>query len=342
MGVHLVNLLSEQSYIHITVTSRSKRISAKENVSYVQGNGHDMTFISALLTEKFDVIVDFMNYSTNEFKERYQSLLASCEQYIYLSSSRVYANSDHPITENSPRLLDTMEDTEYLSSDEYSLAKARQENLLLDSAHTNWTIIRPYITYSENRLQLGVFEKESWLYRAIHGRTIVFSKDIASKMTTLSYGFDVARGIVAIIGRKDALGQIFHITSTESIQWQTVLEIYSDVLEQRIGKRPKVLITEESPNLQSSQGKYQVKYDRLFNRVFDSKKINQFVDTCEFIKPHQGLRVCLERFMDHPHFSRIDYGTEAKNDKLAGEYTPLNEIDSLKHKIKYILYRYIL
>ena len=40
--------------------------------------------------------------------------------------------------------------------------------------------------------QLGVLEKELWLYRALNGRTIVFSKDIAEKSTTLTYGYDVA------------------------------------------------------------------------------------------------------------------------------------------------------
>lgn len=56
--------------------------------------------------------------------------------------------------------------TKILSIDEYAITKAHQENLLINSKNKNWTIIRPYITYSEQRLQLGTFEKEDWLYRA--------------------------------------------------------------------------------------------------------------------------------------------------------------------------------
>ena len=41
-----------------------------------------------------------------------------------------------------------------------ALQKAREENLLLKSDSRNWTIIRPYITYYDERLQLGVFEKK--------------------------------------------------------------------------------------------------------------------------------------------------------------------------------------
>ena len=49
------------------------------------------------------------------------------------------------------------------------------------------------LPYYNNRLQLGIFEKEIWLQRALDGKKIVFSRNIASKYTTLTYGYDVAR-----------------------------------------------------------------------------------------------------------------------------------------------------
>ena len=341
MGVHLMGLLSQHPNMQIIVSSRSKR-EGRGNVYYVQGNGHDMAFVTSLLEERFDVIVDFMNYHTEEFRERYQKLLAACGQYVYLSSSRVYADSNIPITEDSPRLLDAMVDAEYITTDEYALAKARQENLLQDSGKKNWTIIRPYITYSESRLQLGVLEKESWLYRALHGRTIVFSKDIAEHLTTSTYGLDVARGMYALIGREEAKGEVFHITASHPIRWSEVQDIYLEVLERKTGRRPSVLMTEASLNLQYTWGKYQVKYDRLFNRTFDNSKINRFVDTLTFVKPQDGLRACLEQFIKYPMFRDINCGIEAKTDRFTGERTSLQEIDTLKHKVKYVLYRYII
>jgi uncharacterized protein YbjT (DUF2867 family) len=123
------------------------------------------------------------------------------------------------ISEDSPRLLYTSKDKEYLATDEYALAKARQEDLLRNSGQRNWTIIRPYITYGEKRLQLGAMEKEAWLYRALKGRTIVFSSDIAKRFTTLTYGLNVAEGIQAIIGATSALGRAFHITCETSLTW---------------------------------------------------------------------------------------------------------------------------
>lgn len=341
MGLHLVDLLSKNSDNQLTVSSRRKQI-GKDNLTYVQGNAHEMTFLSQILKERYDVIVDFMNYHTDEFKERYQLLLSSCDQYIYLSSSRVYANSDTPITEDSPRLLDVVQDHEYLSMDEYALAKARQENLLRDSGYKNWTIIRPYITYSENRLQLGVLEKEQWLYRALHGRSIVFSEDIASHETTLTYGLDVARGMVALIGREEAKGEAFHITCPYSIYWNDVLSLYQKILEKKLVDAPRIFMTEKALNLNYSWGKYQVKYDRLFNRSFDNTKINRFIDVHTFVKPQEGLVFCLEYLCDHPSFRAINWKIEGKYDRLVHESVSLRKIQGKKNILKYFLFRYII
>lgn len=341
MGVHLVDLLSQDSGNRITVTSRSRR-EGKGNISYVQGNSHDMVFLNTLLKDKYDVVVDFMNYRTEEFRERYQLLLDACGQYVYLSSSRVYADSDAPITEDSPRLLDVTNDAEYLSTDEYALAKARQEDLLRKSRYKNWTIIRPYITYSENRLQLGVQEIGNWLYRALHNRSIVFSKDIAQQQTTLTYGLDVARGITAVVNKEKAKGEIFHITAPESIQWVDVLNIYLDVIEERTGKRPNVITTEHSYKLKFAARQYQVKYDRLYSRRFNNSKIGSFIDINTFQSPHKGLSYCLKKFLTNPAFRAIDFGDEAIFDRITGERTPWKEISSLKQIFKYNLYRHII
>ena len=54
-------------------------------------------------------------------------------------------------------------------------------------------------------MQLGVLEKEGVFYRALHGRSIVFSRDIADKITTMTWGHDVAEGIAAIVNQAEAL-----------------------------------------------------------------------------------------------------------------------------------------
>lgn len=340
MGTHLVEMLSK-SGISTVVTTRKNR-PPRNNIKYLQGDAHEISFLHTVLEEHWDAIIDFMVYRTEEFKERIELLLGATSQYIFLSSARVYADSESPITEESPRLLDVSKDQEFLSTDEYSLTKARQENMLRDSEYKNWTIIRPYITYSEIRLQLGVLEKEHWLYRALHGRTIVFSNDISSKFTTLTYGLDVAKGIFKIVGDAKAFGQVFHITTKDSYRWENIFSIYLDILEKRLEHRPKIMMLDTDLNLENRYLKYQVIYDRCFNRQFDNTKIEQFIDTDSFMKMESGLKKCMEIFLDNPQFDCINWRAEALKDRKTGERTPLSEISSIKQKIVYILYRYII
>jgi len=339
MGTHFVQLLSNNGN-ETFVTSRTMRESVC-GINYIQGNAHDLDFLQTVLHEQWDVIVDFMIYSTATFKERVNLLLEATTQYVFLSSARVYADLDQPITENSPRLLDISQDKEFLSTDEYSLTKARQEDLLRNSGCKNWTIIRPYITYSENRLQLGVLEKEEWLYRALHGRTIVFSSDIFSRITTLTYGMDVSKGIMAVIGNSNTLGDTFHITTEEFVSWKGLLTIYLEVLEKHLGHKPKVLLLNLKQFNKYYPAKYQIKYDRLFNRQFDNSKISQYINKNSFTPIEKGLKSCLEKFLKDPKFEYTNWKREALKDRLSKEYTPLKEILSVKQKIKYLIFRYL-
>lgn len=338
MGTSLVDILGKTSN-DIYVTSRSEHISKNKNIHYLKGNSHHDDFIDRLLKENYDAIVDFMVYNTDEFMGRVDRLLSATNQYVFLSSARVYANSKNKITEKSARLLDTIKDEEYLKTDEYALTKARQENILTNSGKKNWTIIRPYITYSNERLQLGVYEKEAWLYRALKGKPVVFSKDIASKYTTLTYGKDVSVEIANLLGKLEALGECFHITTQESKKWGDILNIYLDVIEEQTGKRSKVVMIDNA-----IQNTYQVKYDRLFNRVFSNEKtVNATHSNFRYTNIELGLKRCLTEFIEEKHeFKNINWKIEAKNDKMAKYKTPLNEITGGKKKVEYVIYRYFI
>ena len=339
MGVDLVKILGERGE-NVTVTSRSERKSEFNNVKYVRGDAHDNAFLISLLAEKYDAIVDFMVYNTEEFKEKQDLLLGATDQYIFLSSSRVYADSDTPITEDSQRLLDVTTDSEYLKTDEYALTKARQENLLRESGKTNWTIIRPYITYSNQRLQLGVYEKELWLYRALCDKTTVFPKAIAEKYTTMTLGADVAMGISRLIGNENAMGEAFHITTDKAIKWDDVLAIYKRVFKDVTGKEIKIKYADDpKPIYEAMDNKYQVIYDRLFDRRFDNSKFLRAAGECEFILPEIGLERCLREFLEKPVFRTAS--SFAVMDKLAGERAKLSEISGIKRKCKYLAVRYL-
>ena len=144
IGKALINQLLLDDQIDLFVTSR-QRLQPCSRLTYLKGNAHDTDFLRGVLAEHYDAIVDFMYYPhVEEFERRISMLLASTQQYVFISSSRVYANSDSPITEQSIRLLDSVSDGDYLSSGDYALTKAREEDVLLNQDLKNWTIVRPY------------------------------------------------------------------------------------------------------------------------------------------------------------------------------------------------------
>lgn len=343
MGVPVVEILTQRGH-EVFVTSRKKRESINPHIHYLTGNAAEMDFICTILQEHFDSIIDFMVYNSSDFKRRLDLFLQSTGQYVFLSSARVYDNEPNDrISENSPRLLDTVHDKEYKKTDEYALAKAREENLLYQSGRKNWTIIRPYITYNVERLQLGVLEKENWLQRAVNGKAIVFSRDIAEKYTTLTYGYDVSLRIADLVGMEQALGEVFHITTSQNIRWTRVLEIYLDVLTKELGKRPSIYWLENSNMIsQIFHNEYQIVYDRLFDRRFDNRKVQEITGEQQPFKDVEiGLHECLTQFLrENRNFLNRGWLSEGSLDRLTGDKTSLSEISGWKNKVKYLISRY--
>lgn len=338
MGEPLVQILSHNHEVY--VTSRKERTST-ENIKYICGNAQNREFLEKVLrSKKWDTVVDFMVRSEATLKELASLFLDNTKQYVFISSSRVYAETAGLITETTPRLLEASTDQEYLKTKEYALSKAREEDVLLKSGRPNFTIIRPTISYNTNRLQLGVLEKENWLYRALKGRSIVFSEDINDKITTMTLGDDVAKGISSIIGQDSALGEIFHITSPISLPWSEILQVYLAVLKEHLGRDVRVVMTKKSVNLKFKWRIYQVIYCRYFNRTFDNTKISQYCDVNQFSSPQLGLKKCLEEFLRKPRFQEIQWDLEALQDKAAKEVTPLGEIKGKRAKFTYFCYRH--
>lgn len=336
IGAHVVRRLSDDGH-KVVVTSRTAR-KGEDNITYRKGNAREIGFAKELFRERWDAVVDFMVYTTAEFEERVGLILSSTKQYLFLSSARVFANSDTPITEDSDRLLDTTTDIEFLSVKEYSLEKAKQENILRENG-TNWTIIRPYITYDAYRLQLGIMEKEDWLYRALNGRSIVVSKEVLSHLTTLTYGNDVAEGIVSLVGKEGAYAQSFNITCNRCLLWREALEKYAEVLSRVLGKPVKVVETDCDLGIRYG-AKYQLVYDRFYDRVFDNANIVRYMPDKQFVTWEKGLENSLLKFVESPKFRAINWAMEARKDRIAKEFTPLGEIRGLRNKVKYLICRF--
>ncbi len=273
MGQYLVPELLSLGYTVDAVTL-DEVTSDDPRLTYIKGNAHDAAFIDPLLLKHYDGIVDFMIYLTEPFRAVYEKLLRSTDHYIYLSSYRVYADEEHPIRETSPRLLDVSTDSTYLASEDYSLYKARGEDILLSSPYTNWTAVRPAITYSRGRYQLVTLEAPLTVYRADAGKAIVLPREARDVPATMSWAGDVAKMIARLLFLPRAMRETYTVSTSEWQTWGTIASYYEELIGMKCVWVDKeeylhILCGDEITN----GARWQLEYDRLFSRVIDNGKI---------------------------------------------------------------------
>lgn len=272
MGTYLLPKLLWLGFSVDTV-SLDEVTSHDPRLRYFVGNAKDPAYLGELLRRDYDAIVDFMIYSTPEFAERCPLFLENTEQYVYLSSYRVYADSKGPITERTPRLLDVSPDKEYLASDDYSLHKARGEDALLATGRRNWTSVRPAITYSSQRLQLVTLEGNTVVNRSREGKPVVLPREALCAETTMTFGGDVAEMIARLVLNKEAYGETYTVATAEHQSWETVAGYYREL----VGLRYIPVDMEEFLSIRSDEPydnyRWKLIYDRVYNRVVDNRKI---------------------------------------------------------------------
>lgn len=168
IGQSILSVIGDNPNYSISVTSRSERKSDFSNVRYICGNANDLAFINQFEDGSYDVLIDFMNYRNENLERNVRKVLSIANQYIFLSSARVYDNSQSIIDESCTLLLNTTEDMNFKTSGTYAVKKAYQEDFVKKNGGNKVTIIRPYKTYYSDRLQLGEYEIKHWLLRLLY------------------------------------------------------------------------------------------------------------------------------------------------------------------------------
>jgi nucleoside-diphosphate-sugar epimerase len=272
MGVYLVPELVSLGY-KVHVVSLDKIDSNDPNIIYTQANAKDNDFLRRLLESKYDAIVDFLLYSTKEFIKRYEMMLESTDHYIFLSTYRVYAESETPIRETSYRLLDISDDYEFLATEDYALYKARQENILKFSRFNNWTIVRPSITYSKRRFQLVTLEANTVVYRAMNKLPVILPKEAMQIQGTMSWGGDVARLMSRLVLNPVAYNEVYTLSTAEHHTWQEIANYYKEIINlEYITVDTETYLSLFDPAHRRG-ARYQLLYDRCFNRRVDNSKV---------------------------------------------------------------------
>lgn len=272
MGLYLVPEMLALGWEVDAVFLGESRWPEHPHLHIIQRDVKDAGFLIELLKNRYNAIVDFMiYYSEEEFGQYYKLFLENTDHYFFLSTYRIYAE-DVPLTEESPRLLDVTEDEVFLSSGDYAIYKAQEENMIRESRYHNWTILRPAITYSLGRYQLTTLEANVLVYRMLQGKTVMLPKEAMDKQATMSWAGDVAKMISKLVLNEKAYGETFTVSTSEHHTWREIAEIYKEIA----GLSYVEVDTEAYLSVWGNgdiRARQQLVYDRLFDRVVDNRKV---------------------------------------------------------------------
>jgi len=216
----------------------------------------------------YDVIVNFIHYSNvEEYKKIHSLLINNTEHLVFLSSYRVYADEEHPITETSPRLSEVLTDEEFFQKETYALPKSRCEDLLNnDCAGQAWTIVRPVISFSDMRMDVYTYSGHTVLEKAKQAEELLLP-DFAQNLTAgLDWAGNSGKLIARLAVNPETIGKCYTISSGQNLTWGEVADIYKEL----IGL--KVRWVDENEYIKMVRDKWGYIYDRKFNRVIDASE----------------------------------------------------------------------
>ncbi len=321
MGRYLVPALVNLGY-WVTAVSLDDEVPYSDKVTCIKGDAFDRGFITKLLKQKFDGIVNFMIYAKQPFADWYELFLNNTDHYIFLSSCRVYADEEVPVKETSPRLLDVSKDEELLASQDYCMHKARAEDLLWGSKYKNFTIVRPATTFSNMRFQLTTLEATNTVGRALKGKKVVLPIQAKDKPATLCWGGDVANMIARLLFKPETMREAYNVCSAESRTWGEIADYYKELcgLEAVWVDKEDYMKIKSKDGIITNSVRWQLEYARLFRRITDNSKMLAVTGLRQeqFMPLYDALKMMIDAIPEGYVFP--DNGIDARMDKYLEEH----------------------
>lgn len=179
------------------------------------------------------------------------------------------------------------------------------------------TIVRPSHTYDERSVPLGVHgDKGSFqvIKRMLEGKQVIIHGD-GTSLWTLTHNSDFAVGYTGLMANPHAIGEVFQITSDETVTWNQIYETIANVLNVPLKAYHVASDFLAFPQYNDFLGS--LIGDKSNCVVFDNSKIKAVVP--EF-KPcvhfEQGIRWTIENIMATPELQVEDTAFDVWCDKV--------------------------
>jgi nucleoside-diphosphate-sugar epimerase len=270
----------------------------------------------ALRGHEFDVVVQWVGFAPEHVVNDVETF-AQAGQYVYISSASAYEKppAHWLVTESTPLA------NRYW---EYSRQKIASEQVLRDAhARSGFpaTIVRPSLTYGDSQIPMIV---NSWalpftiVERMRRGAKIIVPGD-GTSIWTLTHNSDFAKGLIGLFGQPGAIGEDFHITSDEALDWNQIYSLLGAAasVEPDVLHVPSDAIVAADPGLTGS-----LLGDKIYSTVFDNSKLRRVVPDFQATVPFsEGIRQTVAWFDADPARQGIDHSANALWDRIVAVYT---------------------
>ena len=224
----------------------------------------------------YHAVVNFIHYSEVEnYKKIHPLLIQNTDHLIFLSSYRVYADEQHPVTETAPRLLDVIEDPDFLENEKYAVSKAKCEDYLRsECAGQPWTIVRPVISFSDKRMDLLMYSGHRVLRAAEQGEKLYLPRLVSNYTAGLDWAGNSGKLIANLLFKEQALGKTFTIYSGHGLSWGEVADTYQKLIGLQVHWCEEQEYLEHHTALREKPSSmWAYLHDRRYNRDIDCSKV---------------------------------------------------------------------
>lgn len=293
LGTYTAKELLRQGHL-VDIICLEDKISDNKNLVFYKGMAN-LQYLEEFLKDKvYDGIVNFILYrDVQEYPPIHKLLVAHTKHLIVVSSYRVYANEQHPVTETAPMLLDVSTDKKFVETEKYAIAKAKLEKYLnSECKNQSWTIVRPVISFSKLRFDLVTYFGNDLLTKITNGETIPLPIEAKDLTAGLDWAGNSGKLIANLLFKEETFGEAYTVSSAQNLTWGEVADLYTELL----GAKFKWVTLEEYLKATNNYNYYALLYDRLFDRDIDNKKILKAtgLESSDFLSVKEGLKIELE------------------------------------------------
>ncbi|MFF1828993.1 SDR family oxidoreductase [Paenarthrobacter sp. NPDC058040] len=257
---------------------------------------------------EYDAVADFISYTPDQARTALELFRGRTGQYVFISSASAYQKppTTLPIRESTPLKNPFWQ---------YSRDKIACEEVLFQAYREQdfpVTVVRPSHTYDRSKIAMV----GGWtdIHRMRAGKPVLVHGD-GTSLWTLTHSRDFAKAFVGLLGRPQAVGESYTITSDEFLPWDQVYRLFAraaGVPEPELFHVSSETIAAHSPALGPN-----LLGDRSHSVVFDNTKIKALVpDYAATIPFADGAREIVEWHDQHPDLQVVDQDFMTLSDRL--------------------------